>query len=318
MTETKKTNLKDWLDDSLHEVVTRLKASQSKLLGVNTEEGMNLAGQRAVYEVLDDLLAALFPGCHGYLPLASRDVDAFLEDRLRASARKLHEQTLRAVAYWCRLRHCTQCDCRQLAEDAVIDLMSRLPAIREDLVTDIHAAYDGDPAATSYEEIVMAYPCVEAIATYRIAHVLYEASVPLIPRIMCERAHALTGIDIHPGATIGPGFFIDHGTGVVIGQTTRIGRNVKLYQGVTLGALSFPKDRFGRIVRGRKRHPTIEDDVVIYSNATLLGGRTVVGAGSVIGANVWLTGPVPPFSKVYNIPPEVKVRTQDEPATDAM
>jgi serine O-acetyltransferase len=311
MIHTKQSTLTDWLDEALPQVVNRLQASQNELLGVNTEEGFNLAGQRAVYEVLDILLTAMFPGCHGYCPLAHREVQGFLGDQLRAAARTLQQQITQAYGYWCKLRRCDQCDCRRLADEAVVHLMAHLPDCREALVLDIRAAYDGDPAATSYEEIVMAYPCVEAIATYRIAHQLWEANVPLIPRIMSERAHSRTGIDIHPGARIGPAFFIDHGTGVVIGETCQIGRNVKLYQGVTLGALSFPKDNKGRIVRGTKRHPTIEDDVVIYANATLLGGKTRIGRGSVIGSNVWLTTSVPPYSKVHNVPPQVKVRTAE-------
>jgi serine O-acetyltransferase len=163
-------------------------------------------------------------------------------------------------------------------------------------------------------EVVMSYPCVQAIVTHRIAHLLYRNSVPLVPRIMSERAHSLTGIDIHPGARIGPGFFIDHGTGVVIGETCVIGCNVKLYQGVTLGALSFPKDEHGHPIKGIKRHPEVGDNVVIYAGATILGGDTVIGAGSEIGGNVWLTHSVPPGSHVYNQQPKPIIRSERAPA----
>jgi serine O-acetyltransferase len=173
---------------------------------------------------------------------------------------------------------------------------------------DIQAAYDGDPAARSMMEVVMSYPGLFAIVVHRVAHVLYRANIPLIPRIMSEYAHSRTGIDIHPGAKIGPGFFIDHGTGVVIGETCEIGKNVKLYQGVTLGALSFEKDADGRLVKGTKRHPNVEDNVVIYAGATILGGKTTIGANSVIGGNVWLTRSVPPETKVYNQQPKPLIR----------
>jgi serine O-acetyltransferase len=179
-----------------------------------------------------------------------------------------------------------------MAEEATLHLLTQVPAIREMLKGDVGAAFEGDPAAKSHEEIVISYPCITAIATYRIAHELYLKQVPLIPRIMSECAHAKTGIDIHPGARIGRNFFIDHGTGVVIGETTIIGDNVKIYQGATLGAMSFPRDERGRIIKGRKRHPTIEDDVTIYAEATILGDVTI-GRGAIIGGNVWIKQSVP-------------------------
>ena len=187
--------------------------------------------------------------------------------------------------------------------------IASFPEIRRVTETDILAAYEGDPAATSRMEVVMAYPGLYAITTHRIAHELYRLKVPIIPRVMSELAHSKTGIDIHPGATIGEGFFIDHGTGVVIGETTVIGKNVKLYQGVTLGALSFPKDpETGVLMKGHKRHPNIEDNVVIYAGATILGGDTTIGHDSEIGGNVWLIESVPPCSRVYNKPPAPEVR----------
>jgi serine O-acetyltransferase len=177
-------------------------------------------------------------------------------------------------------------------------LMESLPEIRELLLEDVQAAFDGDPAAQYVDEIVLSYPCIEAIATYRLAHMLYEINVPIIPRIMAERAHSRTGIDIHPGAKIGARFFIDHGTGVVIGETTVIGKNVKIYQGVTLGALS-PFDKDGKPLKGEKRHPDIEDDVIIYANATILGGKTKIGKGAIIGGNTWITKSVPAGAFIY-------------------
>ena len=184
------------------------------------------------------------------------------------------------------------------------DFVAALPEVKRLVATDVQAAYEGDPAATSPMEVVMAYPGLYAVTVHRLAHELYRLGVPIIPRIMSELAHSKTGIDIHPGATIGERFFIDHGTGVVIGETCTIGRNVKLYQGVTLGAKSFDKDPVtGALVKGIKRHPNVEDNVVIYAGATILGGDTTIGHDSEIGGNVWLKDSVPPNSRVYNRPP---------------
>ena len=189
------------------------------------------------------------------------------------------------------------------AKEIVDDFVAALPEVRRLVETDVQAAYDGDPAATSRMEVVMAYPGLYAVTIHRLPHVLYKLKVPIVPRVMSELAHSKTGIDIHPGATIGERFFIDHGTGVVIGETTVIGRNVRLYQGVTLGGLSFDKDSTGALVKGLKRHPNIEDNVVIYANATILGGNTTIGHDSEIGGNVWIKESVPPYSRVYNKPP---------------
>jgi serine O-acetyltransferase len=187
----------------------------------------------------------------------------------------------------------------------------RLPDVKRVLETDVQAAYEGDPAATSRMEVVMAYPGMYAVTVHRLAHELYRLKVPILPRVLSEIAHSKTGIDIHPGATIGEGFFIDHGTGVVIGETTVIGRNVKLYQGVTLGALSFPKDETtGMLMKGHKRHPNVEDNVVIYAGATILGGDTTIGHDSEIGGNVWLMDSIPPFSRVYNQTPFPRIKTK--------
>lgn len=195
------------------------------------------------------------------------------------------------------------------AHEIVETFRSRLPEVRRLVETDIQAAYDGDPAASSRMEVVMAYPGLYAVTIHRLAHELYKLKVPVMPRVMSELAHSKTGIDIHPGATIGERFFIDHGTGVVIGETSIIGNNVRLYQGVTLGGLSFEKDSNGALVKGLKRHPNIEDNVVIYANATILGGETTIGHDSEIGGNVWLKESVPPYSRVYNSPPAPTIRS---------
>jgi len=195
------------------------------------------------------------------------------------------------------------------ADAVAAAFVARIPEVKRLVETDVQAAYEGDPAATSRMEVVMAYPGLYAVTVHRLAHELYVLKVPIVPRIMSELAHSQTGIDIHPGATIGERFFIDHGTGVVIGETTVIGRNVKLYQGVTLGARSFDKDpETGALVKGVKRHPNVEDNVVIYAGATILGGDTVIGHDSEIGGSVWLVSSVPPFSRVYNKPPAPAIK----------
>lgn len=269
------------------------------------------AAQHAVHEVLRDIIAVLFPGCHS--AVVSADAGHSSQSRLLArTARRLREQIQRAFEYQCTVDPCCDCGrCGELAWTATLTLVEALPGVQRLLQRDLVAAYEGDPAARSTMEVVLSYPGVYATIVHRIAHVLYGGGVPLIPRIMSEYAHSQTGIDIHPGAQIGPGFFIDHGTGVVIGETCVIGENVKLYQGVTLGALSFEKDATGRLVKGIKRHPNVEDHVVIYAGATILGGKTVIGRHSEIGGNVWLTHSVPANSKVYNQQPRPLIRRGD-------
>ena len=203
---------------------------------------------------------------------------------------------------------CTHCQERGQRE--AIRFLERLPEIRKILTTDVHAAYQGDPAAKTIDEVVISYPGVLAITVHRIAHQLRQQDIPLLPRMMSEYAHSITGIDIHPGATIGSSFFIDHGTGVVIGETTEIGERVRIYQGVTLGALSLPKEEVEQL-RYAKRHPTIEDDVTIYAGATILGGETLIGAGAVIGGSVWITRSVPPGTKVFLAPPKLGYKNSD-------
>ncbi len=275
----------------------------------NTERLVNLPGQKAVVQVLENLMALLFPGCHGHEPVAHESADEAIRRQLAETALQLADQARRAFAYQCAHDRCIDCgDCRARGEAAAARLLDALPEIRATLQEDIRAAYEGDPAARSTMEIVMSYPGLFAIAVHRLAHTLYRSEVPLIPRVMSEHAHTRTGIDIHPGATIGPGFFIDHGTGVVIGETCVIGERVKLYQGVTLGALSFAKDEHGNLVKGIKRHPDVENRVIIYAGATILGGATVIGHDSIIGANVWLIHSVAPNSKVYNQEPKPLIK----------
>jgi len=261
--------------------------------GTNFIDASNLPVRGEILEILDLLFEVLFPGHTGKRSVTKSNVKFVVGDILCQVYTELCGQIERAYKYQCRIKKCDGCDCRTMAENVSQHLLTQLPRIRELLKGDVRAAFDGDPAAKSYEEIVISYPCITAIATYRIAHELYLKQVPLIPRIMSECAHAKTGIDIHPGAKIGRNFFIDHGTGVVIGETTVIGDNVKIYQGTTLGALSFRKDERGRIIKGGKRHPTIEDNVTIYAEATILGD-VVIGKGTIIGGNVWIRESVPP------------------------
>ena len=260
--------------------------------GINFIDATNLPARDKILEILELFTELLFPGYTGKKTVTKSNIKFVVGDILCQVYVELSEQIERAYKYRCRMEKCDSADCVKMAEEATQQLLSQLPKIREMLKGDVGAAFDGDHAAKSYEEIVISYPCIIAIATYRIAHELYLAEVPLIPRIMTECAHARTGIDIHPGAKINKNFFIDHGTGVVIGETTIIGDNVKVYQGTTLGALIFRKDERGRIIKGGKRHPTIEDNVTIYAEATILCNVTI-GKDSVIGGNVWIKESVP-------------------------
>ncbi|HEY3348914.1 MAG TPA: serine acetyltransferase [Thermoanaerobaculia bacterium] len=243
-------------------------------------------------EILRMLQEVVYPGFHGDAPLTR----ANLGDRLAYVLHQVHAKLSNQIEK--ALMPDDPSGAAARAPELATGFLETLPAIADMVADDVRAAFDGDPAATGFDEIILAYPGVMAIFTYRVAHALHVAGVPLIPRMLTEFAHLETGVDIHPGARIGRSFFIDHGTGTVIGETTDIGNNVKLYQGVTLGALSFPKNERGELIRGTKRHPTVEDDVVIYAGATILGGETVVGRGSVIGGSVWLTASVPPGTRV--------------------
>jgi len=236
----------------------------------------------------------LFPGFHDEKPIATEKVPQITSGRILSIVDRLRVEAFKSL----RLNE-PKCPSVR-AEQIVLHLIGELQPLRELLQTDVEAAYEGDPASTSYNEIIVSYPCVEAIAIQRLAHILYRDQLPLIPRIMTEWAHSRTGIDIHPGAEIGTHFFIDHGTGVVIGETCRIGSHVKLYHGVTLGARSFQRDDEGKIKKGGKRHPDVGDWVTIYPNATILGGETIIGSRTTIGANVFLMESVPPDSLVRN------------------
>jgi serine O-acetyltransferase len=259
----------------------------------------HLPSRDAVAACVGDLLAVLFPGYFGTLSVLSSEALSFhIDTTLKRAARVLGDQMRRAFCFGCDSRDPARCpECDERADGLTAAFLARLPDVRRVLATDVRAAYEGDPAATSPAETILCYPGIYALACQRLAHELYLLGVPLLPRLITEHAHSETGVDIHPGAQIGERCFIDHGTGVVIGETSVIGRGVRLYQGVTLGALNFPLDDQGHPVKGMPRHPIVEDDVIIYGGATVLG-RITIGAGSVIGGNVWLTEGVPPGSRV--------------------
>lgn len=285
-------------EEKIPEIIDEIVATYDRVSKINHLGLRSLPSREAVSEIIDGLKEILYPGYFGRRNFTRQNIRYHIGDRIYQVYRLLTEQIYLSIIHGCR-RTDGECDhCDRLAAALAEEFMRRLPRLRELLEGDVQAAYEGDPAAKSLEEIIFSYPGLEAITVYRVAHEMYEMKVPLLPRIMTEIAHSATGVDIHPGARINERFFIDHGTGVVIGETTEIGNDVKIYQGVTLGAMSFPKDETGQLIRGKKRHPTIEDNVTIYSGATLLGGDTVVGKGSTIGGNVWLTHCVPPNSTV--------------------
>ena len=282
------------MDSNMNHAVTDLLQTYSETGGINyLDAAATLPSRLAIEAACAELMSLMFPGFRSEALVSSED----LAETTRTRIRNLHARLKTEI---CRSLGKIPPDqaTEEKAEEFLSVFLAELPPVRRVLWTDIDAAYEGDPAAKSYEEIILAYPSLEAIAIYRMAHLLYD-KVPLIPRIMTEWAHSRTGIDIHPGAKIGPHFFIDHGTGVVIGETCEIGSRVKLYHSVTLGARSFQKDEHGKIKKGGKRHPTVEDDVTIYPNSTVLGGETVIGARSTIGGNVFLVQSVPPDSLVY-------------------
>ncbi len=277
---------------------------------------------RKIGQALEALIDVLFPGKMSHDTVHRRELPAFLRKRLAQVNRLLRPELERALPFrWRGVCARTEgapppCQVKQEARRILNEFMARLPDLRQLLIEDVKAAYKGDPAALTYAEVQLAYPGLLAIASHRLAHEFYRLQVPLVPRIMSEWTHANTGVDIHPGARIGHGFFIDHATGVVIGETTEIGNNVKLYQGVTLGARSFALDAQGNPVKHIKRHPTVEDDVVIYANATILGGATVIGRGATIGGNVFIMESVPPFSVVSANHPELRIKRPEDPTPD--
>jgi serine O-acetyltransferase len=257
--------------------------------------------REVVHEAVELLRTVLFPGYFGPSEFTGESLRYYIGATLDRVLHTLQQQIRRGLGTACESKdpHCSDCDER--SHKIARAFLDTLPEVRKLLATDAQAAYEGDPAATSADEAIFCYPGMLAITNYRLAHQLRKLEVPLIPRMITEHAHSLTGIDIHPGARIGPSFFIDHGTGVVIGETCILGKNVRLYQGVTLGAKSFPLDEQGNPIKGIDRHPILEDDVIVYSNATILG-RVTIGKGSSIGGNVWLTRSVPPGTSITQTP----------------
>jgi serine O-acetyltransferase len=266
-----------------------------------------IPSKQSVIDIIEKLREVLFPGYFTKEKLDPVNLKYYLGQTVSVLFDMISEQVSLSIRHDC-FRYDQPCsECQDRGHEVALALLEQIPAIRRTLATDVRAAYDGDPAAKSTDEIIFSYPGIFAITVYRVAHRLYDFGVPLLPRIMTEHAHNVTGIDIHPGARIGERFCIDHGTGIVIGETTEIGQDVRIYQGVTLGALSLPKDA-GKKLRGKKRHPTIEDNVIIYSGATILGGETVIGARSVIGGNVWITKSIAPDTKVIMEPQQQRFR----------
>src|SRR3954471_16847011 len=304
------------LKETLPALTERIVETYEECGGINHLGHSPLPSYKEVVEILADLREIFFPGYGRRQNLHMGNVAYHVGDLIDSLHDRLTEQIARAFRHNCRARDLeTDFDAR--AQEIVIRFLETLPSLRRILAEDAQAAYDGDPAAKSLDEIIFCYPGVAAISVYRLAHVLWGLDVPLIPRMMTEYAHGKTGIAIHPGAMIGHRFFIDHGTGVVIGETTEIGEGVRIYQGVTLGALSFPRDEStGEVVRGNKRHPTIEDEVVIYANATILGGDTIIGHHSVIGSSAWLTRSVAPYTVVTIEDPRLRYRGAAEAAGD--
>jgi len=265
---------------------------------INNLESVALPNKRAVITAFDHLKPVIYMGFYSTSSLTRFNLRDALSEHLYPAYEILVDQIGRATSYDERVGRIPAVPA-PARSDQVLELFRKLPDLRRLLNGDVLAAFEGDPAANSFEEVIFSYPAIEAITAYRVAHVLYDARVPMIPRIISEYAHSKTGIDIHPGARIGERFFIDHGTGVVVGETCDIGKNVKIFQGVTLGALSARRTECAGTPLAKKRHPTIEDNVTIYAGATILGGDTVIGVNSVIGGNVWITKSVPPNSKIF-------------------
>jgi serine O-acetyltransferase len=278
---------------------------------LDTFHHLNLVGlpsRGAVIEIVERLKKVLFPGYFGEQEVDNCNLAYQIGTEINTLFELLSRQITLSIRHECRRHQMVCTHCFERGQKEALTFLKKLKDLRRILAEDVRAGYRGDPAAKSFDEIIFGYPSILAISTYRLAHELQIQGVPLIPRMMAEYAHSITGIDIHPGATIGRHFFIDHGTGVVIGETSIIGNNVRIYQGVTLGALSLPMEEKGDQLRKMKRHPTIEDHVTIYAGATILGGETVIGAGSVIGGNVWLTRSVPPGMTVMIEPPKLKYK----------
>ena len=304
ITEPQKKELRHELPHVVSEVIKSYKKEKQ----LSYSSMYPIPSLESIIQVLHDMNEILYPGYHGHQGVDEANLHFHIGERTHRVFEDLAMQIAKSLRHECRSSN-RLCDvCSGLGQEEALKFLKKIPKLRELLAEDAQAIYDGDPAAKCLEEIIFSYPGFKAITTYRIAHELHVQGIPLLPRIMTEYAHTVTGIDIHPGAKIGRRFCIDHGTGVVIGETTEIGNNVKLYQGVTLGALSFPRDAKGNLVRGKKRHPTIEDDVTIYAGATILGGETRIGKGAVIGGNAWLTTSIPPGTKVIIEAPKLRYK----------
>jgi len=284
-----------------HESTKRaLLASYETDGGINHNDGINLPAEESINQLARDFMSILFPGFFDESGMTKNDAAAFVDTMLQRIEKRLASEIAKSLAFANRANPAApRADTKKRAAEITAALLARLPALRRVIQTDVVAAYHGDPAARSHEEIILAYPCVLVISLQRIAHELYKLEVPLVPRMLTEYAHERTGTDIHPGAEIGTHFFIDHCTGVVIGETARIGNHVKIYQGVTLGAKSFALDAKGDPVKGVKRHPELRDNVIVYPGATILGGDTVIGENSIVGSNVWLMQSMPANSIAY-------------------
>ncbi len=289
-------------------LVDRICDTYQDKVGVNSAEGDNLPRYQEIVELACKFNEVIFPGFYTQRSYSMAAMPYHTGHLITELYGLLLDLTIRACRFECAQADKSNCCVVERSEEAVVSLLENIPELRQSMKLDIEAAYAGDPAATSFSEVILSYPGLRAITIQRFAHLLYHAEIPLIPRMLTEYAHAQTGIDIHPGAHLGKGIFIDHGTGVVIGETCHIGNNVKIYQGVTLGALSFPKDACGMIIKGKKRHPTLEDNVTIYAGASVLGD-IVIGHDSIIGGNVWLTESLPPNTRIIISPPEQKIRT---------
>lgn len=296
---------------NMHSIIASVLDSYHKIGGINHITGPKMPSRRTMEQIVEDLEAVIFPGYHEEEPARVENLKFALGEKVNRIARGLTEEIHKCLCFQHDVRdedcpHMREgklaTECRDEAEQIGMDLLSQIPEIRRRVRMDVEAAFDGDPAAKSHEEVILAYPGIEALLVHRVAHVLWNRGVALLPRMMSEYVHGKTGIDIHPGATIGDYFFIDHASGVVVGETTIIGNNVKIYQGVTVGAVSVKKEE-----ASIKRHPTIEDDVTIYAGATILGGETVIGKGSLIGGNVFITQSVPPNSRVFYKPSDFTV-----------
>ena len=301
------------LKEQLPDLTERIVATYTDVGTINHLGHTNLPSTKAVVEICQDLQEIIYPGYGRRQNLHLANVAYHIGNLIDG----LHDKLILQITRAYRHEHESNAgehsdldenDFEASSQQKTLEFLYRLPELRVILADDVQAAYDGDPAATGLDETIFCYPGVEAVTIYRLAHELHRLGVPFIPRMMSEWAHSKTGIDIHPGAIIGRSFFIDHGTGVVVGETCEIGDHVKLYQGVTLGALSFPKDEQGRVIRGHKRHPTIDDHVIVYANATILGGATLIGHHAIVGSSVWLTRSVGPYTLVSMENPSLRYK----------